>query len=84
MHICEILFLILAELDSKEFTQTLFKLETNFKDINDEIMNKMKAEKAAALEEINLAGQKAAKATARLRSDAEAFAQKAKDQWADH
>ena len=84
MHICEILFLILAELDSKEFTQTLFKLETNFKDINDEIMNKMKAEKAAALDEINLAGQKAAKATARLRSDAEAFAQKAKDQWADH
>ena len=84
MHICEILFLILAELDSKEFTQTLFKLETNFKDINDEIMNKMKAEKAAALEEINLAGQKAAKATARLRSDAEAFAQKAKDQWANH
>lgn len=73
-----------AELDSKEFTQTLFKLETNFKDINDEIMNKMKAEKAAALDEINLAGQKAAKATARLRSDAEAFAQKAKDQWADH
>ena len=44
----------------------------------------MKAEKAAALDEINLAGQKAAKATARLRSDAEAFAQKAKDQWADH
>merc|ERR1719273_781023 len=44
----------------------------------------MKAEKAHTMEEINQAGQSAAKATAVIRADAEAFAQKAKDQWADH
>ena len=31
-----------------------------------------------------IAGQEAAKATANLRTDAEAFTQKAKDQWTDH
>jgi hypothetical protein len=45
---------------------------------------RMKAVKATALEEINQAGQEAAKATAQLRSEAESFAQKAKDQWANH
>lgn len=47
-------------------------------------MMRMKAEKTSALEEINLAGQSASKATTVLRTDAEAFAQKAKDQWANH
>jgi hypothetical protein len=36
------------------------------------------------LDEINQAGQSASKATTVLRTDAEAFAQKAKDQWANH
>merc|ERR1719433_1137545 len=45
---------------------------------------RMKSEKASALDEINLAGQSASKATTVLRTDAEAFAQKAKDQWANH
>ena len=73
-----------AEVDSKNFIQTISTVETKFLNANEEIMMKMKSEKVAAFEEINLAGQKAAKATAKLRSDAEAFAQKAKDQWADH
>ena len=45
---------------------------------------RMRAEKSQTMEEINQAGQAAAKATSVLRSDAEAFAQKAKDQWANH
>ena len=53
-------------------------------DGQDEIMMRMKSEKASTLEDINQAGQSAAKATAVLRTDAENFAQKAKDQWANH
>ena len=36
------------------------------------------------IEDINIAGKDAAKATNDLRTDAEAFTQKAKDQWTDN
>ena len=64
--------------------KNIYNSETQFKDANEEIMMKMKTEKAQALEEINIAGQEAAKATTDLRTDAEAFTQKAKDQWTDN
>jgi hypothetical protein len=70
------------ELDSAN--KNIYSSETQFKDANEEIMMKMKTEKAQALEEINIAGQDAAKATTDLRTDAEAFTQKAKDQWTDN
>merc|ERR1719323_299912 len=73
-----------AERDSKDFLNAMSKTETKYRDANEEIMMKIKSEKASAMEDINSAGKKAAKATARLRADAESFAQKAKDQWADH
>ena len=65
-------------------TEAISATEKDYQNNNEEIMQKMKADKARALEEINVAGQEAAKATANLRSDAEAFTQKAKDQWTDH
>ena len=73
-----------AQTEAQELAVAFASLETGFKDNNDEIMMRMKAEKANTIEEINQAGAEASKATAQLRSDAEAFAQKAKDQWAGH
>ena len=54
-------------------TKTIAETEKDYQENNEEIVQKMKADKAKALEEINVAGQDAAKATANLRSDAEAF-----------
>jgi len=54
-------------------TKTIAETEKDYQENNKEIVQKMKADKAKALEEINVAGQDAAKATANLRSDAEAF-----------
>ena len=65
-------------------TKTIADTEKDYQNNNEEIVQKMKADKAKALEEINVAGQDAAKATANLRSDAEAFTLKAKDQWKNH
>ena len=65
-------------------TNTIAETEKDYQENNEEIVQKMKADKAKALEEINVAGQDAAKATANLRSDAEAFTLKAKDQWKNH
>ena len=65
-------------------TNTIAETEKDYQNNNEEIVQKMKADKAKALEEINVAGQDAAKATANLRSDAEAFTLKAKDQWKNH
>lgn len=73
-----------AQAESKGLAQGMANLELQLKDDQEEILQKMKAEKSGTLEEINAAGQAAAKATAVLRSDAENFAQKAKDKWADH
>ena len=64
--------------------ETIAETEKDYQNNNEEIVQKMKADKARALEEINVAGQEAAKATANLRSDAEAFTLKAKDQWKNH
>ena len=65
-------------------TKTIAETEKDYQENNEEIVQKMKTDKAKALEEINVAGQDAAKATANLRSDAEAFTLKAKDQWKNH
>merc|ERR1712241_976107 len=73
-----------AQVEAKDLLTSFANLEVNFKDNQDHIMMQMKSEKASALDEINLAGQSASKATTVLRTDAEAFAQKAKDQWANH
>jgi len=73
-----------AQVEAKDLMTSFANLEVNFKDNQDHIMMRMKSEKTSALDEINLAGQSASKATTVLRTDAEAFAQKAKDQWANH
>jgi hypothetical protein len=73
-----------AQQEAQDLYQAFANLETGLKNDHGEGMQKLKAEKASALDEINQAGQSAAKATAQLRSDAESFAQKAKDQWANH
>ena len=73
-----------AQAESQESTLKFVALEGNFKNDNGEILQRMKSDKSGTMEEINQAGQAAAKATSVLRSEAEAFAQKAKDQWANH
>ena len=73
-----------AQVEAKDLMRSFANLEVSFKDNQDHIMMRMKSEKTSALDEINQAGQSASKATTVLRTDAEAFAQKAKDQWANH
>jgi len=73
-----------AQVEAKDLMTSFANLDVNFKDNQDHIMMRMKSEKSSALDEINQAGQSASKATTVLRTDAEAFAQKAKDQWANH
>ena len=73
-----------AQVESQESNLKFVNLDGNFKNENGEILQRMKSDKSGTMEEINQAGQAAAKATSVLRSDAEAFAQKAKDQWANH
>jgi len=73
-----------AQVEAKDLMRSFANLEVGFKDNQDHIMMRMKSEKTSALDEINQAGQSASKATTVLRTDAEAFAQKAKDQWANH
>ena len=73
-----------AQVEAQDSTLKFVNLEGNFKNDNGEILQRMKGDKSGTMEEINQAGQAAAKATSVLRSEAEAFAQKAKDQWANH
>ena len=73
-----------AQVEAKDLMRSFANLEVSFKDNQDHVMMRMKSEKTSALDEINQAGQSASKATTVLRTDAEAFAQKAKDQWANH
>merc|ERR1712062_89359 len=73
-----------AQVEAQDSTLKFVNLDGNFKNDNGEILQRMKSDKSGTMEEINQAGQAAAKATSVLRSEAEAFAQKAKDQWANH
>merc|ERR1711953_365359 len=73
-----------AQVEAQDSTLKFVNLNGNFKNDNGEILQRMKSDKSGTLEETNQAGQAAAKATSVLRSEAEAFAQKAKDQWANH
>ena len=62
-----------AQVEAKDLMTSFANLEVNFKDNQDHIMMRMKSEKTSALEEINLAGQSASKATTVLRTGESIF-----------
>ncbi len=73
-----------AATEGKQFDLAAARIDTGFKDTHADVMMRVQTEKARAMEEIDQAGQQAAKATAQIRADAEEFAQKGKDHWANH